>query len=212
MKDLEVSGNSMTTKEVAKVLTVNERTVQRVAKKCLPNKKIENGKATTFTQAELTIMLDYMKSNNNRSDLASTTVVEAASTDLTPALKIKKAMLLMQEGYEEELAILRAKNLEKDKLIEKQKPAVEYHARLIDRGHLTNIRDTAKELQIPERKFVINLIENKWVYRDKGNKIRACADKVKDGLLEEKDWEQNGKSGVQTFITVKGKQKLLKWK
>lgn len=216
MKDLGMPEKKViTTKELAAQLKTDKKVIIENAKKFLPNKIFEQGKVTYWSEAEITVLIDGMKNNNSNQYREKGTVTGAVtdiSTELTPALKIKKAMLLMQEGYEEELAILRAKNLEKDKLIEEQKPAVEYHARLIDRGHLTNIRDTAKELQIPERKFVIGLIENKWIYRDKGNKIRACADKIKDGLLEEKDWEQNGKSGVQTFITVKGKQKLLKWR
>ena len=63
------------------------------------------------------MMLDYMQSNNNRSDLPSTTVVQVISTELTPALKIKKAMELMQEGYEEEMARLKA---EKNRVIQER--------------------------------------------------------------------------------------------
>ena len=112
----------------------------------------------------------------------------------------------------ESLARTKALGLENKQLkdvIEEQKPAVEYHSRLIDSNHLTSIRNTAKELQIPERKFVAALEGKKWIFRENGN-IRAYAEKIRDGLLEEKDWEKNGKSGVQVYITVKGKQKLLK--
>ena len=60
--------NKMSTKEVSKILGIKEFSVVRIAKKCLPNKKVINGKPTFYTEAEVTVMLDHIKNNNNRTD------------------------------------------------------------------------------------------------------------------------------------------------
>lgn len=99
------------TKQIAEQLTVDKRTIQRVAKKCFPNKKIENGKTTLYTKEEVTILLEYMKSNNNRTDLTSTTVVQVTSTELTPSLRMIQAMEMFKAAADEELARLRAENV-----------------------------------------------------------------------------------------------------
>lgn len=103
--------STITTMQFAKQLGTSPNVILENARKCLPNKVIENGKPTFWTQEEVTIVLDYMKSHtsNNRSVEFNSTVANA-TTDLTPALKLKKALELAQEAYEEEIAILKAKN------------------------------------------------------------------------------------------------------
>ena len=91
-----------TTKQVAETLGCTVKTVLNNVEKFLPNKVVENGKPVTFTEAEVTVLLEGMKNNkNNQHDLERS--LQGISTKLTPALKIKQAMLLMQEGYEEEI-------------------------------------------------------------------------------------------------------------
>jgi hypothetical protein len=99
------------TKQIADQLTVDKRTIQRVAKKCFPTKKIENGKTTFYTKEEVAILLDYMQSKNNRSDLPSTTVVQVTTTELTPSLRMIQAMEMFKAAADEELARLRAENV-----------------------------------------------------------------------------------------------------
>lgn len=117
MKQIE-SGKVMTIKQIveeikeAGLVAPSERTIQRDVKKCFPNKKVENGKAITLTELEFTLLLDYMKKKNNRSDLTSTTVVEQLSTNLSPALKMKQAFDLMNEAYQEEITRLKQQNIE----------------------------------------------------------------------------------------------------
>lgn len=100
---------TMTTRELSEHLNTTKDVILANAKKCLPNKVIEHGKATFWNEAEVTVILDYMKnhtSNNRSVELKST--VANSSTNLTPALKIKRALELMQEGYEEELERIKA--------------------------------------------------------------------------------------------------------
>ena len=79
----------------------------------MPDKVFEHGKTTYWDKAEVTILIEQLKSNNSNQYRTKGTVTAAVtdvSTELTPALKLKKALELAQEAYEEELAILKAKN------------------------------------------------------------------------------------------------------
>lgn len=102
----------MTTKELAEKLGTKPNVITENAKKCIPNKKIENGKTTYWNEQEATVILECIKNNKVGAGVNLSNHLIGVSTELTPALKIKKAMELMQEGYEEELSILRAKNAE----------------------------------------------------------------------------------------------------
>lgn len=134
----------MTTKEVAEVLKTTKDVVLANAKKCLPNKVIEPYKATFWNQAEITVLIDYMQqhTSNNRSVEFNSTLSEI-KTELTPALKIKKAFDLMQEGYEEELAILRNK-------LEEQKADVEFSQTIqADETSCFSMAQVSQELKLP---------------------------------------------------------------
>ena len=146
---------TVTTKELAEQLKTSPKVVLENAKKCLPNKRIENGKPTYWSKTEITILIEQMKTSNPN-QYTFTGAVKAISTDLTPALKIKKAMELMQEGYEEELAILRAKNAEKqaiieqqDKQLEEQKPQVAGYKLTMDSDGTYSMAESAKLLKLP---------------------------------------------------------------
>ena len=99
----------MTTKEVADSLGCAVNTVRENAKKCLPNKVFENGKPTYWNEAEITVLLEHMKEHSNiGAGVQLSNDLTAISTTMTPALKLKKAMELAEEAYQEELARLKA--------------------------------------------------------------------------------------------------------
>lgn len=89
--------------------------------------------------------------------------------------------------------------------IEEQKPKADYYDELVDREHLTGIRDTAKELHIKERVFINWLLDNNYLYRDAKNILKPYSTKM--DLFAEKDFKNknNKHSGVRTLITLKGK-------
>lgn len=103
----------MTTKEVSETLGTTPNVITENGKKLFPNKEVQRGKAVDWTDEEVTVLIDHMQknpSNNAGNQLISSTYKSELSTKLTPALKIKQAMLLMQEGYEEEIARLESEN------------------------------------------------------------------------------------------------------
>lgn len=74
----------MTTKEVAESLGCTVKTVLENVKKCLPNKVFENGKTTEWNEAEITILIEQMKSSRPNQN-SFTAAVKAVSTTMTPA-------------------------------------------------------------------------------------------------------------------------------
>ena len=86
-------------------------------------------------------------------------------------------------------------------------PKAAYFDDLVDRNLLTNFRETAKQLEIPPKKFVDFLLEKKYIYRDKRGKQLPYEDK-NSGLFEVKECfnEKTQWSGTQTLVTPKGRE------
>ena len=86
-------------------------------------------------------------------------------------------------------------------------PKADYFDELVERGLLTNFRETAKQLGVPPKKFVNWLVENKYLYRDKKGKLLAYENK-NNGLFELKECvnERTQWAGVQTLVTPKGRE------
>lgn len=86
-------------------------------------------------------------------------------------------------------------------------PKADYFDELVERGLLTNFRETAKQLGIPPKKFVNWLVEHKYLYRDKKGKLLAYEAK-NNGLFELKECvnEKTQWAGVQTLVTPKGRE------
>ena len=76
----------------------------------------------------------------------------------------------------------------------------------IDLKHSTNLRTTAKELDVPERRFVRFLIERRFVLP---HSIRQCAALCQcekyGAVLLLKDYCNHGHTGSYTLVTPKGK-------
>ena len=103
----------MTTKEIAETLGTTPNVITENGKKLFPNKDIQRGKAVDWTEEEVTVLIDHMQKNqstNAGNELISSTSQSSLPTKLTPALKIHQAMLLMKEGYDEEIERLESEN------------------------------------------------------------------------------------------------------
>lgn len=87
------------------------------------------------------------------------------------------------------------------------KPKADYFDQLVDRNLLTNFRETAKQLEIPPKKFIRFLMDQKYIYRDKRGKLLPYEDK-NNGLFEVKECfnDKTQWSGTQTMVTPKGRE------
>ena len=72
---------------------------------------------------------------------------------------------------------------------------------------MTNFRETAKQLDIPPKKFVQFLVDKRYLYRDKRGKLLPYEEK-NNGLFEVKECynEKTQWSGTQTLVTPKGRE------
>ena len=136
--------------------------------------------------------------------------------DVLPSIRKNGGYIKNQENLSKEEilanAVLLANNLiaEKDKVIEDLEPKAKYFDELVDNNLLTNFRNTAKELHIPQKVFIQFLIDKEFIYRDKKNRLLPYA-KNNKGYFEIKEWCRNDNDavGIQTFVTPKGRHFLL---
>ena len=109
-------------------------------------------------------------------------------------------------------AMLVANNVieEKNQKIKELEPKANYYDQLVDKNLLTNFRNTAKQLNIPQKAFIDFLLGNDFVYRDKHQRLLPYSRKNK-GYFEVKEWisEDGRLVGIQTLITPKGRNYFL---
>ena len=93
------------------------------------------------------------------------------------------------------------------KVIEMQ-PKAAFFDDLAERNMLTSFRDTAKELKIPPKKFINNLLEDGYLYRDQKKKLKPYQKYMDKGLFELKEFTSkfNNHADVQTLVTPKGRE------
>ena len=108
-------------------------------------------------------------------------------------------------GMLEDNQKLRLENLQQKEVIEMQKPKADYFDALVNTNLLTSFRDTAKELKVKESLFIQFLLDKKYIYRDKRNKLKPMAQYV-DDLFELKEFNNGKYSDTQTRITPKGRE------
>jgi phage antirepressor YoqD-like protein len=106
-------------------------------------------------------------------------------------------------------ALVVANNIieQKNKQIAEMKPKSDYFDELVDSKLLTNFRDTAKELGYSQNEFTAWLAAKGYIYRDSKGIIKPKEPYCKQGLFQMKDFQNPYSSykGVQTYVTVKGK-------
>ena len=138
------------------------------------------------------------------------------TTEVLPSIRKNGGYIKNQEKMSNEEilanAVLLANHLiaEKEKIIEDLEPKAKYFDELVNNNLLTNFRNTAKELHIPQKVFIQFLIDQNLIYRDKKSRLLPYA-KNNKGYFEVKEWCKEGSEavGIQTFVTQKGRNYLL---
>ena len=192
---------TMTTKEVAEALGTRPNVITENAKKCLPNKMIENGKTTYWTQAEVTVLLDCMKSHKVGAGVNLSNDLIGTSTELTPALKLKKALELAQEALKDHFAQDNNKEVTPDFIV--QIVADQYG---IDPGDIKS-KKRSQDIALP-RQIVMYLCNKcigmssteigRYLERDHSTVIHGI-DKMAEVLAAEK---KSGKNDITSRIDV----------
>lgn len=198
----------LTTREVAEQLNMDVKTVRENGKKCFPHKIFENGKTTYWTKAEVTMLIEYMKEHNNRTDLTCTTVVQVTSTELTPALKLKKALELAQEAYEEELERLRMKTHEQENQLIEQAPKVEFFNDVAGSADTIDMKEVAKILNIKGigRNKLFEILREKKILDGNNQPYQEYVDRGYFRIIESRFTLPTGeiKISLKTVVFQKG--------
>ena len=86
------------------------------------------------------------------------------------------------------------------------KPKADYYDAFINPDDCTNIRTAAKELKIPERKFVQFLLKEKYLFRSPSGQLLPYNKDSNAGLFIVRDFVTYCYTGSQTYFTPKGKE------
>lgn len=117
--------------------------------------------------------------------------------------------ILEQVMQKPELVLLMAETLLKERAaLALTQPKADYYDAFIHPEDCTNIRATAKELQVPERWFCRFLQKTGFMYRCPAGTLMPYNNPKNEGLFRVKDFVQNGHKGAYTLITPKGKALL----
>ena len=87
-------------------------------------------------------------------------------------------------------------------------PKADYYDSFVSPDDLTCLRYTAKELGVPQNKFIGYLLEHRFVFRDRnrGGRVFALAGKRNDPLFKTRDfYRPNGEKSEYTLVTPAGK-------
>lgn len=120
--------------------------------------------------------------------------------------------LALPKTFSEALRLLATSIEDNEKLtatIAIQAPKAEYFDDLVSHGLSLSFRDTAKELGIPERKFIASLEDRGFVFRNNSAKLMPYA-KYVPRYFELKEYTKGKNTGTQTLITVGGREMLRK--
>ena len=121
-------------------------------------------------------------------------VLERIQKDPAFALVMAKAVLRERD---------RADALEAE--LNVARPKADYFDAFINPDDCTNIRTTAKELKIPERKFVKFLLNEGYLFRSPSGQLLPYNKKSNEGLFIVRDFVTFRYTGSQTYFTPKGK-------
>lgn len=139
--------------------------------------------------------------------------------EVLPSIRKNGGYLAGQENDPPEVLVAKALVVAQNIIADNQRkiaeltPKAEYFDALVERNLLTNLRDTAKELGIKERKFTEWLERKGFIYRDTRNAIKPFAPYItgEKKYFEIKEWSNDFTAGIQTLVTPRGKEafKLL---
>lgn len=89
-------------------------------------------------------------------------------------------------------------------------PKAAYYDALVEQNVLTGIRQTAKELRIPEKLFTYLLVEMRFVYRTPKKQLMPYAFMVNNGFVELKEYTTGKHGGVYMLFTPIGRLYLMR--
>lgn len=188
LKEKVSSKPVITTQQIADQLNTEAKYVIEYAKQVLPNKEIINGVATTFTEEEVTLILEYAKTHvgNNRSEEMKLAVANT-ETSLSSNLRVRAAI---ETAFRES-----------DKLPPEEQGKFYDGVEMIMNNLIRKARQASEELAERNRKIEEQLLE----LQDKNEYIDELEETLKFHHIS--DWLPWGKwkiaNGIKQNISAK---------
>ena len=128
----------------------------------------------------------------------------AGQNEMSAEELMAKALMVAQKTLAEREARISALTVENQIMA----PKAEYFDELVNRNLLTGLRKTAKELCIPQNKFISYLLDQKYLYRNQKGKLMPYQTHVDDGIFELKECynDKTQWGDTQTMVTPKGRE------
>lgn len=158
---------TMTVKQVAETFEVSPEAIKQVVRKLFPN-KMQNGKTTYLNEQEIACISKEMKTSFHLVHTEPTRI--PCRLETTTELEILANYKAATDAY---VLMLERKNEEKDRLLEQQKPKVDYYDKFIDSTNLIEIGHLGKSTGIGEQKIFKRLVAEGYI------KVRYSTDGVK---------------------------------
>ena len=136
--------------------------------------------------------------------------------EVIPAIRKHGAYMtksVLEQVLENPELVLLMEEQRKNDLLQQElrlaKPKADFYDAFIHPECCTNLRATAKELNVPERWFARFLQQTGFLYRSPAGNLMPYAIPRNRGLFRVRDYVRNGHSGAYTLITPKGKTLFL---
>ena len=156
---------------------------------------IVHSRLPTAQRFEKWVFEEVLPSIRQTGGYMTSSLLEQAAADPNVLLQFAGQLLAEHE-----------KNANLTRQVQEMKPKAAFFDTFLHPEDCTNIRATAKELDIGERAFCKFLIEGGFLYRCPGGYLLPYAKKSNRGLFKVKDFiAPNGHFGQQTVITPQGK-------
>jgi phage antirepressor YoqD-like protein len=144
----------MTTKAVAEALGCDIKTVLNHAKRVLPDKVIEQGKPAYWNEAEVTIILESIMAVKSQNETLKVDL-QSTETPLTPALKAVQLGQTIMESWtalmalkNKEIESLQQDNKDKERLLEAERPKVDFYEQVMASHDAMPLKDAADVLKV----------------------------------------------------------------
>lgn len=162
-----VQQKTMTVKQVAENFEVSPEAIKQVVRKLFPN-KMQNGKKTYLNEQEIACISKEMKTSFHLAHTEPTRI--PCRLETTTELEILANYKAATDAY---VLMLERKNEEKDRLLEQQKPKVDYYDKFLNSSNLIEIGHLGKSTKIGEQKIFKKLVTEGYI------KVRYSTDGVK---------------------------------
>ena len=206
----------MSTREIAELLEKQHSNIKISAERLAEKGVIGTLAAQEFTHNGNTYT-EYLLNKRDSLILVAQNCPEFTARIVDRWQELEAAQAPALPSYAQALRELANKVEENERqalLIEQQRPAVEFLDRFVEAKSTKSLREVAKVLGVPERKFIKQLEDDGVLFRQSGQ-LLPSAEHHHAGRFEVKTGEANGHAYVQPRFTPEGiawiAKRVAKW-